>query len=126
MRDLGGGLAQGASIKVKGWGAGLAHVLSIKVRDLGSGLANRSEGSQTVGWAGPARSSTPKPLSNTARYSLAWNIPERSHNLLCPSGQVNFIRTDIKDEAFASSMKTMTSLKLAAASTGAKKSSICC
>ena len=35
-----GGLAQGPSIKVRGWGAGLAQGLSINVRDSG-------------GWAGP-------------------------------------------------------------------------
>ena len=40
-----GGLAQGPSIKVRGWGAGLAQGLSIKVRGWGPGWpANRSEG----------------------------------------------------------------------------------
>ena len=39
------GLAQGPSIKVRGWGAGLAQGLSIKVRGWGPGWpANRSEG----------------------------------------------------------------------------------
>ena len=35
------GLAQRASIKVRGWGAGLAHGLSIKVKGWGRGLACR-------------------------------------------------------------------------------------
>ena len=47
VRGWGAGLAQGLSIKVRGWGAGLAQALSIKVRGWGAGLA---QGRPIVPW----------------------------------------------------------------------------